>query len=184
MVMIAAVMAWCSGGERGGGWCLITAFGGVFVGGTTSPAFRYPRSLVLPTPSTATTSPRPLPHHDHGRAIMAKDDYATSGGPLRLKGSAGVVKHKSKKKTKSSKLSKSEEIARKEPKEPLEADEPDGPSAPTNKLGKETYQRKQTEAERKFEEARKKKVTWLLLENIMGSGVLTSGIPYSSTSSC
>ncbi|KAK6363832.1 hypothetical protein TWF730_001239 [Orbilia blumenaviensis] len=97
---------------------------------------------------------------------MAKDDYATSGGPLRLKGSAGVVKHKSKKKTKSSKLSKSEEIARKDPKDSLEADEPDGPSAPTNKAEKETYQRKpKTEAERKFEEARKKKLDQLLLKD-------------------
>ncbi|KAK6363833.1 hypothetical protein TWF730_001240 [Orbilia blumenaviensis] len=58
------------GRKRGGGWCLITAFGGVFVGGTTSPAFRYLRSLVLPTPSTAAaaaTPSSPRPHHDRPR---------------------------------------------------------------------------------------------------------------------
>ncbi|KAK6531549.1 hypothetical protein TWF281_008343 [Arthrobotrys megalospora] len=98
---------------------------------------------------------------------MAKDDYATAGGgPLRLKGSGGVVKHKSKKKTRSSKQPKPEDTAQKDPKEPLETDNPqEGPSVSTSHK-EETHARKyKTEAERKFEEARKKKLDQLLLKD-------------------
>ncbi|RVD84460.1 uncharacterized protein DFL_006209 [Arthrobotrys flagrans] len=96
---------------------------------------------------------------------MAKDDYATAGGPLRLKGSGGVVKHKSKKKTRPSKQSKPEDTTQPDLKESLENDNQEGPSTSTIHQGK-TYQRKhKTEAERKFEEARKKKLDQLLLKD-------------------
>ncbi|KAK6495482.1 hypothetical protein TWF481_003498 [Arthrobotrys musiformis] len=175
-------MAWCCwlgvvGAKRGGGWCLIM---GVVVGGTTSPASLLVWSLPIDgSDSDLAQQPRPPTTIATSAAasttldFMAKDDYATAGGPLRLKGSGGVVKHKSRKpKTKSSKLPKSEDAAdglQQDPKEALENDSQlqgkPGTSTSTTRQEK-TYQRKhKTEAERKFEEARKKKLDQLLLKD-------------------
>ncbi|KAK6356578.1 hypothetical protein TWF718_000928 [Orbilia javanica] len=96
---------------------------------------------------------------------MAKDDYATAGGPLRLKGSGGVVKHKSKKKTRSSKPPKPEDTAQEDLKGSLEDGDQERPSTSTTHEGKPHQRRQKTEAERKFEEARKKKLDQLLMKD-------------------
>ncbi|KAK6515667.1 hypothetical protein TWF506_007984 [Arthrobotrys conoides] len=96
---------------------------------------------------------------------MAKEDYATAGGPLRLKGSGGVVKHRPKKKAKPSRQSKHGDIPQHDIEKSLENDNQEGPSTSTIHQEK-THQRKhKTEAERKFEEARKKKLDQLLLKD-------------------
>ncbi|KAF3164809.1 hypothetical protein TWF106_008883 [Orbilia oligospora] len=95
---------------------------------------------------------------------MAKDDYATAGGPLRLKGSSGVVKHKSRKKTKPSKQSKSKDISQQNTKNLTENDD-QGPSTSTIQQEMPQQRKHKTEAERKFEEARKKKLDQLLLKD-------------------
>ncbi|EPS43302.1 hypothetical protein H072_2715 [Dactylellina haptotyla CBS 200.50] len=116
---------------------------------------------------------------------MAKEDYASIGGSLRLKGSAGILKPKSKRKSKISKRarnSKDNEPAIEEAdvnpdrkRKLAEEDEQSAEATETennfiegaqfSQLESQSSRKTKTEAERKFEEARKKKLDQLLLRD-------------------
>ncbi|KAK6539796.1 hypothetical protein TWF694_009987 [Orbilia ellipsospora] len=96
---------------------------------------------------------------------MGKDDYASVGGSLRLKSSAGISKHKPKKKSKSTK----QILARKTGHEQTDQGANAGASTSDEQLTaeQETEPPKptKTKAERKFEESRKKKLDQQLLRD-------------------
>ncbi|KAF3907708.1 hypothetical protein AA313_de0208026 [Arthrobotrys entomopaga] len=96
---------------------------------------------------------------------MGKDDYASVGGSLRLKGSAGISKHRSKKKSKSTKQILARKEANEEVDEGASADASVVEERATPEQEAEAPKPTKTEAERKFEEARKKKLDQQLIRD-------------------